>query len=255
MLKHERAKQENAEEPRRQEMDPGLSKLAFLVSPVPFRRKRNSTPKKQTEKTTCKASVFEALDSALKDICDQIKAEKRRGSLPDNSILHRLISELLPDIPERNSSLKALRRSPMHQPFHPLPQDGAMHCPFYQNDCGRIPHSASFPDGDTTTNYHHHLDSEGAQCLQGGWAFLSFSLWFKYSPCSSIMFHSYISSCLNCETHLPWLYVEKLVLIVQMCLSISHLSTWSLDLMCGLKWSPVHKNLLSQTWTGKHCVA
>uniref|UniRef100_A0A2K5LL55 Sorbin and SH3 domain containing 2 n=1 Tax=Cercocebus atys TaxID=9531 RepID=A0A2K5LL55_CERAT len=165
MLKHERARHENPEEPRRQEMDPGLSKLAFLVSPVPFRRKRNSAPKKQTEKATCKASVFEALDSALKDICDQIKAEKKRGSLPDNSILHRLISELLPDVPERNSSLRALRRSPLHQPLHPLPQDGAIHCPPYQNDCGRMPHSASFQDVDTANNYHHHQDRGGA--LQG----------------------------------------------------------------------------------------
>uniref|UniRef100_A0A452UA21 Sorbin and SH3 domain containing 2 n=1 Tax=Ursus maritimus TaxID=29073 RepID=A0A452UA21_URSMA len=166
MLKHERAKHESAEEPRRQDVDPGLSKLAFLVSPVPFRRKKNVTPKKQTEKAKCKASVFEALDSALKDICDQIKAEKRRGSLPDNSILHRLISELLPDIPERNSSLRALRRSPMHQPFHPLPQDGAIHCPVYQNDCGRMPRSASFQDVDTTNNNYHHQDLESARSLQ-----------------------------------------------------------------------------------------
>lgn len=41
MLKHERAKHENMDRPRRQEMDPGLSKLAFLVSPVPFRRKKS----------------------------------------------------------------------------------------------------------------------------------------------------------------------------------------------------------------------
>ncbi|XP_019659531.1 sorbin and SH3 domain-containing protein 2 isoform X11 [Ailuropoda melanoleuca] len=166
MLKHERAKHESAEEPRRQDVDPGLSKLAFLVSPVPFRRKKNSTPKKQTEKAKCKASLCEALDSALKDICDQIKAEKRRGSLPDNSILHRLISELLPDIPERNSSLRALRRSPMHQPFHPLPQDGAIHCPVYQNDFGRMPRSASFQDVDTTNNNYHHQDLESARSLQ-----------------------------------------------------------------------------------------
>ncbi|CAO2612039.1 Sorbin and SH3 domain-containing protein 2 [Lemmus lemmus] len=158
MLKHERAKHENIDQPRRQEMDPGLSKLAFLVSPVPFRRKKNLTPKKQTEQAKCKASVVEALDSALKDICDQIKAEKRRGSLPDNSILHRLISELLPEIPERNSSLNALKRSPVHQPFHPLPQDGAIHCPLYQNDYGRMPHSASFPDVDTTNNSYHAQD-------------------------------------------------------------------------------------------------
>nr|CAL37934.1 hypothetical protein [synthetic construct] len=162
MLKHERARHENTEEPRRQEMDPGLSKLAFLVSPVPFRRKKNSAPKKQTEKAKCKASVFEAPDSALKDICDQIKAEKKRGSLPDNSILHRLISELLPDVPERNSSLRALRRSPLHQPLHPLPPDGAIHCPPYQNDCGRMPRSASFQDVDTANSSCHHQDRGGA---------------------------------------------------------------------------------------------
>ncbi|XP_068258733.1 sorbin and SH3 domain-containing protein 2 isoform X3 [Nyctibius grandis] len=159
MLKHERAKQETTEDPRRQEAESGLSKIAFLVSPVPFRRKKSAAPKKQTEKKKCKSSVFEALDSALKDICDQIKAEKRRGSLPDNSILHRLITELLPDVPERNSSLKALK-SPMHQPFHPLPQDGALRCPLYQNDCGRLPLSASFPDMDATNN------NDSALCFQ-----------------------------------------------------------------------------------------
>lgn len=165
MLKHERAKQEITEDPRRQEAESGLSKIAFLVSPVPFRRKKSAAPKKQTEKKKCKSSVFEALDSALKDICDQIKAEKRRGSLPDNSILHRLITELLPDIPERNSSLKALKKSPTHQPFHPLPQDGAIHCPLYQNDCGRLPLSASFPDMDATNN------NDSALCFQGGLTF------------------------------------------------------------------------------------
>ncbi|XP_036154232.1 sorbin and SH3 domain-containing protein 2 isoform X2 [Myotis myotis] len=159
MRKHERAKHEPPEEPRRHDPDAGLSKLAFLVSPVPFRRKKHSPPQKQTEKATCNTAVFEALDSALKDICDQIKAEKRRGSLPDNSILHRLISELLPDVPERNSSLRALRRSPMPQPCHPLPQDGATHCPWYQNGCGRMPHSASLQDMDTNSNYHPDHDS------------------------------------------------------------------------------------------------
>ncbi|XP_032154708.1 sorbin and SH3 domain-containing protein 2 isoform X6 [Sapajus apella] len=162
MLKHERARHENTEEPRRPEMDPGLSKLAFLVSPVPFRRKRNAAPKKQTEKAPCKASVIEALDCALKDICDQIKAEKTRGSLPGNSILHRLISELLPDVPERNSSLGALRRGPLHLPLRPPPQDGAIHCPPYHNDGGRTPHSASFQDADTASSNHHHQDRGGA---------------------------------------------------------------------------------------------
>ncbi|NXC19478.1 SRBS2 protein, partial [Corythaeola cristata] len=178
MLKHERAKQETTEDPRRQEAESGLSKIAFLVSPVPFRRKKSAAPKKQTEKKKCKSSVFEALDSALKDICDQIKAEKRRGSLPDNSILHRLITELLPDIPERNSSLKALRKSPMHQPFHPLPQDGAIHCPLYQNDCGRLPLSASFPDMDATNN------NDSALCFQGGLTFFLYTCDLLIQPYS-----------------------------------------------------------------------
>jgi hypothetical protein len=200
MLKHERAKHENMDRPRRQEMDPGLSKLAFLVSPVPFRRKKILTPQKQTEKAKCKASVVEALDSALKDICDQIKAEKRRGSLPDNSILHRLISELLPQIPERNSSLHALKRSPMHQPFHPLPPDGASHCPLYQNDCGRMPHSASFPDVDTTSNYHAQ-DYGSALSLQGGCSFLSLSHVAQIpSFLVFVFFPSCISSLLSRET-------------------------------------------------------
>ncbi|XP_071068686.1 sorbin and SH3 domain-containing protein 2 isoform X25 [Dasypus novemcinctus] len=161
MRRHERARQGRADQPRRHAAEPGLSKLAFLVSPVPFRREKSSTPRRRAEKAKCKASVFEALDSALKDICDQIKAEKRRGSLPDNSILHRLISELLPDIPERHSSLKALKRSPLHRPSHPPPQEEAARCPSYQNDCRRAPHSASFLDGDTLNNNCHPPDLEG----------------------------------------------------------------------------------------------
>uniref|UniRef100_A0A8C8Z9T8 Sorbin and SH3 domain containing 2 n=1 Tax=Prolemur simus TaxID=1328070 RepID=A0A8C8Z9T8_PROSS len=161
MRKHERARHEGADEPGSREADPGLSKLAFLVSPVPFRRKKNSTPKKQTEKAKCKASVFEALDSALKDICDQIKAEKRRGSLPDSSILHRLISELLPDIPERTSSLRALRRSPLPQRPHPLPPEGAGPGSAPRSGCGRAPRGAAFPGADTANDYHPR-DREGA---------------------------------------------------------------------------------------------
>ncbi|XP_015687269.1 sorbin and SH3 domain-containing protein 2 [Protobothrops mucrosquamatus] len=165
MLKHARAKQETTpEDPKRQDSDAGLSKIAFLVSPVPFRRKKNTLPKKQAEKTKCKSSVFDALDSALKDICDQIKAEKRRGSLPDNSILHRLISELLPDIPERNSSLKVFRKSPTRQPLHPLPHDGAIHCPLYQNECRSLPLSASYQEMDATNSNNQEYDN--ALCFQ-----------------------------------------------------------------------------------------
>ena len=180
------------------------------------------------EKAKCKTSVFEALDSALKDICDQIKAEKRRGSLPDNSILHRLISELLPDIPERNSSLKALKRSPTHQPFHPLPQEGAIHCPLYQNDCGRTPHSASFQDD---TNNYHHQDHASAPHLQGGPAFLSFPLWFTYTPSSSFMLHPYISSVLSGD-HLDSLCIVKQMLVVQTSYRIVLICSWDIWTWC-----------------------
>ncbi|XP_058883203.1 sorbin and SH3 domain-containing protein 2 isoform X3 [Acipenser ruthenus] len=153
MLKHERAKQERKQQLKKEEAESGLSKLAFLVSPVPFRRKKCLPPQKLTEKTKSKTSVYEALDSALKDIYEHIKAEKRRGSLPDNSILHRLLAELLPDIPERNSSLKAMRRrSPLQQPYQQQPQDGLVNYPSYQTDYGRLPRSSSYQDMDTNNN-------------------------------------------------------------------------------------------------------
>ncbi|XP_042196999.1 sorbin and SH3 domain-containing protein 2 [Callorhinchus milii] len=150
MLKHERAKQEQKTTSKKPEPESNLSKLAFLVSPVPFRRKKGSNPQKKPEKSKSKSSVFEALDSALKDIYDHIKAEKRRGSLPDNSILHRLITELLPDIPERNSSLKVLRKKSSPQPSHQQPED--INFSLYQSDCEKCPFSASYQDMDTNNN-------------------------------------------------------------------------------------------------------
>ncbi|XP_066574319.1 sorbin and SH3 domain-containing protein 2 isoform X2 [Amia ocellicauda] len=162
MLKHERAKQERKQQLKKEETEASLSKLAFLVSPVPFRRKKYLPPQKQSHKPKSKTSVYEALDSALKDIYDHIKAEKRRGSLPDNSILHRLIAELLPDIPERNSSLKALRRrSPEHQPYHPQPQDGEVNYTSYPPDYGRSPFSASYQDMD-----NNNRGNDNAHCFQ-----------------------------------------------------------------------------------------
>lgn len=47
--------------PEDKKWTPGLSKLAFLVSPVPSGGKIDS--QKQMEKAKCKTSVFEALDS------------------------------------------------------------------------------------------------------------------------------------------------------------------------------------------------
>lgn len=150
MLKHERAtSQDKKRAPKKPEADPNLAKLAFLVSPVPFRRKKAVPAQKRKEKPKSK-SVFEALDSALKDIYDHIKAEKRRGSLPDNSILHRLITELLPDIPERNSSLKVLGKKVSPQPS--LQQDEEGGVPSYQCDLDKTTFSASFQDMDTNNN-------------------------------------------------------------------------------------------------------
>ncbi|XP_051875592.1 sorbin and SH3 domain-containing protein 2-like isoform X2 [Pristis pectinata] len=149
MLKHERANQDKKPTSRKPEADSNLSKLAFLVSPVPFRRKKVLPAQRKPEKPKSK-SVFEALDSALKDIYDHIKAEKRRGSLPDNSILHRLITELLPDIPERNSSLKVLRKKVSPQPS--LQQEGEVIVPLYQCDYEKNQFSASYQDMDTNNN-------------------------------------------------------------------------------------------------------
>uniref|UniRef100_A0A8C1JFK9 Sorbin and SH3 domain containing 2b n=1 Tax=Cyprinus carpio TaxID=7962 RepID=A0A8C1JFK9_CYPCA len=154
MIKHERAKQDRRQHLRVEESEFGLSKLAFLVSPVPFRRK-NLSPLSCSRVPNSKSCMYEALDSALKDIYDHICTEKHRGNLSDNSILHRLLVELLPDIPERNSSLYVLgRSSPTVQPrsYHPQP-DGMPSQDTYQSEYSRLSHSAS----------HNHIDSNNNQ--------------------------------------------------------------------------------------------
>ncbi|XP_056619563.1 sorbin and SH3 domain-containing protein 2 isoform X1 [Triplophysa dalaica] len=155
MLKHER-QQERARQDSQPGTPPlgqqspgesGLSKLAFLVSPVPFRRKRGSPP---TQRRNCrggrpksKAAIYEALDAALQDIYDHLRAEKGQGParLPDDNILRRLLAELLPDVPKRSSSLRVHRgsgspsSSHVHQPYH-----GAHQCASLQQQ-------------------HHHADA------------------------------------------------------------------------------------------------
>ncbi|XP_051751038.1 sorbin and SH3 domain-containing protein 2 isoform X7 [Ctenopharyngodon idella] len=149
MLKHERQQERARQESHPAVTSPlaqqspsesGLSKLAFLVSPVPFRRKRGSPP---TQRRHCrsgrpksKTAIYEALDAALQDIYDHIRAEKGQGParMPDDSILRRLLEELLPDVPKRSSSLRAQRGSGspssahIHQPYH-----GAHQCASYQH--------------------------------------------------------------------------------------------------------------------------
>lgn len=95
-----------------------MSKLAFLVSPVPFRRKKGSPPTSRRRsdgdrgsRPKSKQAIYEALDAALRDIYEHIQAERgHRGSrAPDDSILRRILAELLPNVPERSSSLRGRR--------------------------------------------------------------------------------------------------------------------------------------------------
>uniref|UniRef100_A0A674CPX4 Sorbin and SH3 domain containing 2 n=1 Tax=Salmo trutta TaxID=8032 RepID=A0A674CPX4_SALTR len=185
MLRHERAKQLTAEDP-----ESAQSKLAFLVSPVPFRRKRGSPPHSHRQAVSThsrpppryKSSMYEALDEALRDIYEHIRAERRRGSLPDNRILHRLLDELLPDIPERSSSLRALcRHSPSPEPStvpgpqsleqeqpYPSQPDGMPSPTCYQPEYSRLSHSASYNLTDPNNNSHvceddYYQDQEPAR--------------------------------------------------------------------------------------------
>ncbi|TSP25388.1 Sorbin and SH3 domain-containing protein 2 [Bagarius yarrelli] len=116
LMKHERAKKDQRRCLHMDECDIGLSKLAFLVSPVPFRRRKNTHVPKS------KHCMYRALDSALKDLYEHICSEKRRGSLPGNSILHRLLADLLPEVPKRKSSLQILDQSSpaQHSPCHDM---------------------------------------------------------------------------------------------------------------------------------------
>ncbi|XP_076879022.1 sorbin and SH3 domain-containing protein 2 [Brachyhypopomus gauderio] len=107
MVRHEKSKQERRQQLHPEDSETGLGKLAFLVSPVPFRRKK-SRPSGHGRVPKPRSCTYEALDSVLKDIYERIRAEKRRSSLPDNSILRRLLAELLPDIPERDDWRRAL---------------------------------------------------------------------------------------------------------------------------------------------------
>ncbi|XP_031158161.1 sorbin and SH3 domain-containing protein 2 isoform X7 [Sander lucioperca] len=96
-----------------------MSKLAFLVSPVPFRRKKGSPPTSRRtsgggdggSRPKSKQAIYDALDAALRDIYEHIQAERgHRGTrAPDDSILRRILAELLPNVPERSSSLRGRR--------------------------------------------------------------------------------------------------------------------------------------------------
>lgn len=182
MLKHERQQERARKESHPAATSPlaqqspsesGPSKLAFLVSPVPFRRKRGSPP---TQRRHCrsgrpksKTAIYEALDAALQDIYDHIRVERGQGParMPDDSILRRLMEELLPDVPKRSSSLQVQRgscspsSSHVHQPFH-----GAHQCASYQQQ----PHHT-----DASNNNQHNAN---VHCYSGAASSQEFSLCF-----------------------------------------------------------------------------
>ncbi|XP_063076034.1 sorbin and SH3 domain-containing protein 2 [Engraulis encrasicolus] len=173
--------------------DPGLSKLAFLVSPVPFRRKKGSDPegggegssRRARSQPRSKAAMYEALDSALQDIYEHIRAERAgRGGgqslregvsrLPDDSILRRLLEELLPDVPERSSSLRGRRGG--HHSAGPSPPPPSRHRhhqqPYHHHHPqGRSqqgsPSGCASPSGlgsdhSASPYRHHHHHADGA---------------------------------------------------------------------------------------------
>ncbi|KAM3864939.1 sorbin and SH3 domain-containing protein 2 [Diretmus argenteus] len=131
MLRHERerARQEHQRPPQpsrsgqsqilTSRSQQAMSKLAFLVSPVPFRRKKGSPPTSRRcsgsggrgSRPKSKEAIYEALDSALRDIYEHIQAERGHSGTraPDDSILRRILAELLPNVPERSSSLRGRR--------------------------------------------------------------------------------------------------------------------------------------------------
>ncbi len=140
---------------------------------MPFRRKRGSPP---TQRRHCrggrpksKTAIYEALDAALQDIYDHIRVERGQGParMPDDSILRRLLEELLPDVPKRSSSLRVQRgsctpsSSHVHQPFH-----GAHQCASYQQQ----PHHT-----DASNNNQHNAN---VHCYSGAASLQEFSLCF-----------------------------------------------------------------------------
>uniref|UniRef100_A0A667WGI3 Sorbin and SH3 domain containing 2 n=1 Tax=Myripristis murdjan TaxID=586833 RepID=A0A667WGI3_9TELE len=150
MLRHERerARQEHQRPPQQSrsshsqsqtsQSQQAMSKLAFLVSPVPFRRKKGSPPTSRRSsagggrgsRPKSKEAIYEALDTALRDIYEHIQTERgHRGTrVPDDSILRRILAELLPNVPERSSSLRG-RRGCRRDPSTPQIQSPRLQSP------------------------------------------------------------------------------------------------------------------------------
>ncbi|XP_061684886.1 sorbin and SH3 domain-containing protein 2 [Syngnathoides biaculeatus] len=147
------------------ESQQSMSKLAYLVSPVPFHKKKGSSGGgSRGSRPKSKQAIYEALDNALRDIYEHIQAERgHRGSrTPDDSILRRILSELLPSVPERSSSLPGRRGC-----WHEIRPDGyASHggeplTPQLQSPRLQSPVSGCFGRHLDTTNCNDYGDEHG----------------------------------------------------------------------------------------------
>lgn len=126
-----------------------MSKLAFLVSPVPFRRKKGSPPtarrssscRERGGRPKSKQAMYEALDAALRDIYEHIQAERgHRGSRPpDESILRRILAELMPHVPERSSSLRERRGCWHHRSSSQYLDGSPTRCAPYRGESASSP--------------------------------------------------------------------------------------------------------------------
>ncbi|KAM9818236.1 sorbin and SH3 domain-containing protein 2 isoform 11-T18 [Syngnathus typhle] len=147
------------------ESQQSMSKLAYLVSPVPFHKKKGggSSGHSRGSRPKSKQAIYEALDAALRDIYEHIRAERghRGAGTADDSILRRILSELLPSVPERSSSL------PGRRCWHEAGPDGyASHrgdplTPQLQSPRIRSPVSACYGRHLDATNCNDYAEEHG----------------------------------------------------------------------------------------------
>ncbi|XP_029910988.1 sorbin and SH3 domain-containing protein 2 isoform X3 [Myripristis murdjan] len=183
MLRHERerARQEHQRPPQQSrsshsqsqtsQSQQAMSKLAFLVSPVPFRRKKGSPPTSRRSsagggrgsRPKSKEAIYEALDTALRDIYEHIQTERgHRGTrVPDDSILRRILAELLPNVPERSSSLRGRRgcRQGGHSSTSFYPDGSPMGYASYRRDPSTPQIQSPRLQSPISACYGHHSDT------------------------------------------------------------------------------------------------
>lgn len=208
-----------------------MSKLAFLVSPVPFRRKKGSPPTSRRSGTgrgsrpKSKQAIYEALDAALRDIYEHIQAERgHRGTrAPDDSILRRILAELLPNVPERSSSLRGRRGCwhsghssismyPDGSPTGYASYRGDSSSPRLQSPRIQSPVSACYGRHPDSSNNNDYAEGNGNLCYSGG--------------------DTVLCSCAQCHIH-PFLFTHSTYCIYYICANLRvactchNTSSWS----------------------------